>query len=226
MQPLKCRRHARGVNLLCARQSAFAIRFQNRRGKFRERLKQRAGHRIGGNQIRNLLRHVAQRDFRWRIALAPAPISAIRPVDPPLQAAPSIAAAQSHIPRRSDAACSPTWNAGLLLQAFHLINGHPQVVRHHEPKRKRVVAILQSLLRGFEQLLVQIVVQLLARRQRIARNALNVATLSARCFFLRSMPAGESSIHRPFCPGYPTSVAISGYSPSSLSSRLPGTLGI
>ena len=58
-----------GVNLFRFVRQSFAVSLGKNTRKFTEWLQQRAGHRICGNQVGNLLRHITQRDRRRRIAL-------------------------------------------------------------------------------------------------------------------------------------------------------------
>ncbi len=79
---------------------------------------------------------------------------------------------------------------GALLHAFHLIDRHPQAVRHDKSKRKRIVTVLQAFFRGVEQLRVQIEIEFFSLGQQIAMNLLQLCD-GFRKMFLPPLDTGR-----------------------------------
>ena len=173
VQPLKRRRQRRSVNLLRLLRQPRTIAFRNRRGKFGERLQQRARHRIGRNQIGNLLRQIPQRNL-WRR------VPALQSFFQQLGLLIDVRRQRLH-PLQNDFVFGDVVMRRVLqrirrtlLHALHLIDRHPQAVRHHKSKWERIVPVFQSFVGSFEQLRVQIKIKLFALRQRIALNPLQL----------------------------------------------------
>src|SRR5580704_13924209 len=185
---LKRRRNRRGVNPLCLTGETGAIGIRNRRWKFGERLQQGARHRIGGNQIGDLLRQIAQRDFGRCVAALQTFLHQLRLLI-------DVSGKSFHALQNNfvfgDIVVRRIFQriGGSLLHAFHLIYRHPQASWHDESKRKRVIAVSQSFVRRLEQLRIQIEIELFILGQRVAPNLLQlrdglrevlVAALNAR----------------------------------------------
>ena len=174
MQFLNCRNDRAGVKLFRAlRQSSF-FAFGKPRGKFTERLQQRARQRIRRNQAGNLLGHIAQHEFRRRV---PPLQSFAQQFDVLLdvfrqrfQPRQDIFVVRHRLMRHRRQRRRHS-----LLDSPHLRHRHPQVMRDHTVERHGVVAILQSLFRGFQPLPVKVVVELLAGGKRITRNGLQLS---------------------------------------------------
>src|SRR5712692_9060999 len=168
-QLLKRGRDRARVDLLCPRGHARALRLGKARRKFGERLEQSALHRIRRNQIRNLFGEVAQHQFRRRVAFFQARLEeseilfdASREGIEPRE---NIFVIRNRLARHGR-----NRHRRILLDSAHLIYGHPEIERHDFAERQRIVAVLQSLLRGFQQSPVEVVIEPLLCGKGIARN--------------------------------------------------------
>ena len=136
--------------------------------KLREGQEQRAGQRLGGNQLRNLLRQIAQGGPRRGVAALQSFVQQRQVlfdgVGQGLQAREDVFVIGNRLVRHEghSARCPRS-------DAPHLGHGHPQVVLHHALERHGVVAVLQPLFRRLQDLPVQVVIHALARGQRFPR---------------------------------------------------------
>src|SRR6266704_2712948 len=135
-----------------------------------EGLEQRARQRIGGNEVGDLFGNVAQRNL-WRgVAALQALVQQRDLLTDGLRQ--RFAARQDVLVIRRTLVRSAGNRAGrFLLDAADLQEGHPKIARHNIPERVRFVAVFQPFSRGFQKFAIEVVVQLLVRRQRIAQQS-------------------------------------------------------